>query len=149
MKKYFLLPHCYAKTGLCLMVLFLIMFGIDLAGATPKIKVPMPYIVNEIIGENAWFGILPSEDMYMEIWMLGIFISLLFIAMSKEKTEDEMIMQIRLKSVFFSLWFTSVLFVVETLFFFNIAYAYSLWATLYVLLIVFIIKFRYEIHQLK
>lgn len=49
----------------------------------------------------------------------------------------------------FSLWFTSVLFVVETLFFFNIAYAYSLWATLYVLLIVFIIKFRYEIHQLK
>lgn len=77
----------------------------------------MPYIVNEIIGENAWFGILPSEDMYMEIWMLGIFISLLFIAMSKEKTEDEMIMQIRLKSVFFSLWFTSVLFVVETLFF--------------------------------
>lgn len=33
--------------------------------------------------------------------------------------------------------------------FFNIAYAYSLWATLYVLLIVFIIKFRYEIHQLK
>lgn len=45
------------------------------------------------------------------------FISLLFIAMSKEKTEDEMIMQIRLKSVFFSLWFTSVLFVVETLFF--------------------------------
>ena len=79
----------------------------------------MPYIVNEIIGENAWFGILPSEDMYMEIWMLGIFISLLFIAMSKEKTEDEMIMQIRLKSVFFSLWFTSVLFVVETLFFFQ------------------------------
>lgn len=78
MKKYFLLPHCYAKTGLCLMVLFLIMFGIDLAGAAPKIKVPMPYIVNEIIGENAWFGILPSEDMYMEIWMLGIFISLLF-----------------------------------------------------------------------
>lgn len=149
MKKYFLLPHCYAKTGLCLMVLFLIMFGIDLAGPAPKIKVPMPYIVNEIIGENAWFGILPSEDMYMEIWMLGIFISLLFIAMSKEKTEDEMIMQIRLKSVFFSLWFTSVLFVVETLFFFNIAYAYSLWATLYVLLIVFIIKFRYEIHQLK
>lgn len=119
MKKYFLLPHCYAKTGLCLMVLFLIMFGIDLAGAAPKIKVPMPYIVNEIIGENAWFGILPSEDMYMEIWMLGIFISLLFIAMSKEKTEDEMIMQIRLKSVFFSLWFTSVLFVVETFVFFQ------------------------------
>lgn len=53
MKKYFLLPHCYAKTGLCLMVLFLIMFGIDLTGAAPKIKVPMPYIVNEIIGENA------------------------------------------------------------------------------------------------
>lgn len=52
MKKYFLLPHCYAKTGLCLMVLFLIMFGIDLAGAAPKIKVPMPYIVNEIIGEK-------------------------------------------------------------------------------------------------
>lgn len=72
-----------------------------------------------------------------------------FIAMSKEKTEDEMIMQIRLKSMFFSIWFTSILFVVETLFVFNFSYAYSLWATLYVLLIVFIIKFRYEIHQLK
>lgn len=100
MKQYFLLPHYYFKAGLWIMVLFLIMFGIDLAGVAPEINIPMPYIANEIFGKNAWFGILPSEDMYMEIWMLGIFISLLFIAMSKEKTEDEMIMQIRLKSVF-------------------------------------------------
>lgn len=149
MKQYFLLPHCYFKAGLWLMALFLIMFGIDLAGVAPEINIPMPYIANEIFGKNVWFGVLPSEDMYMEIWMLGIFISLFFIAMSKEKTEDEMMMQIRLKSMFFSIWFTSILFVVETLFVFNFSYAYSLWATLYVLLIVFIIKFRYEIHQLK
>ena len=34
-------------------------------------------------------------------------------------------------------------------FLFGFAYAYSLWATLYIFLLFFILKFRYELYQLK
>ena len=85
----------------------------------------------------------------MEIWILGLLVSLLFIALSKEKVEDEMILQIRLQSMLHALWVTSLCFVLETLFLFGFAYAYSLWATLYIFLLFFILKFRYELYQLK
>ena len=48
-----------------------------------------------------------------------------------------------------ALWITSLCFVLETLFLFGFAYAYSLWATLYIFLLFFILKFRYELYQLK
>ena len=141
MKKSFLLPHSCMRVGLILLVPFFIMFCLEMAGAAPEITITMPCLANN--------ELLQGEDIFMEIWILGLLVSLLFIALSKEKVEDEMILQIRFQSMLHALWITSLCFVLETLFLFGFAYAYSLWATLYIFLLFFILKFRYELYQLK
>ena len=128
----------------------IIMFCLEMAGAAPEITITMPCLANnELLDGTVWFTLLQGEDIFMEIWILGLLVSLLFIALSKEKVEDEMILQIRLQSMLHALWITSLCFVLETLFLFGFAYAYSLWATLYIFLLFFILKFRYELYQLK
>lgn len=150
MKKSFLLPHSCMRVGLILLVPFFIMFCLEMAGAAPEITITMPCLANnELLDGTVWFTLLQGEDIFMEIWILGLLVSLLFIALSKEKVEDEMILQIRLQSMLHALWVTSLCFVLETLFLFGFAYAYSLWATLYIFLLFFILKFRYELYQLK
>ena len=149
MKKNFLLPHLYWKIGWMMLIPFLVMCGVELFGSAPVIKMTVPYIFSDTVSKNEWFGIMHREDMYMEIWIIGLFLSLLFIAFSKEKQEDEMIMQVRLQSLLFALWVTSICSIVETLFIFGLIYAYSLWASLFVFLIIFIVKFRYELYQLN
>ena len=150
MKKSFLLPHSCMRVGLILLVPFFIMFCLEMAGAAPEITITMPCLANnELLDGTVWFTLLQGEDIFMEIWIFGLLVSLLFIALSKEKVEDEMILQIRLQSMLHALWVTSLCFVLETLFLFGFAYAYSLWATLYIFLLFFILKFRYELYQLK
>ena len=149
MKKSFLLPHYYMKVGLLMFVPFLIMCILELAELAPIIKVAMPYVYSDCFTSDTWFGIAESEDIYGEIWMIGLFLSLLFIALSKEKVEDEMLMQIRLQSLLFALWCTSALFIFETLFIYGLGYAFSLWAIIFVYLVIFILKFRYELYRLK
>lgn len=150
MKANFLLPHSCMKVGLILLVPFLIMFCLDMAGVAPEIIIPMPCLANnELLDGTVWFTLLQGEDIFMEIWILGLLVCLLCIALSKEKVEDEMILQIRLQSMLYALWITTFCFVLEALFLFGFAYAYSLWATLYIFLLFFILKFRYELYQLK
>ena len=149
MKKNFLLPHLFRKIGWVMLIPFLVMCGVELFGTAPAINMTMPYILSDGVPQNEWFGIMHGEDMYMEIWIIGLFLSLLFIALSKEKQEDEMIMQVRLQSLLFALWVTSICSIIETLFIFGLIYAYSLWASLFLFLIIFIAKFRYELYQLN
>ncbi len=149
MKKSFLLPHRYMKIGIIMFIPFFIMCCMELLlEVAPQIKVTMPYIYNDF-ERLKWFGVAQGEDIFGEIWMLGLFLSLLFMALSKEKVEDEMLMQIRLQSMLFALWCTSALFVFETLFIFGLAYGISLWALFFVFLLIFILKFRYELYKLK
>ena len=105
MKKSFLLPHSCMRVGLILLVPFFIMFCLEMAGAAPEITITMPCLANnELLDGTVWFTLLQGEDIFMEIWILGLLVSLLFIALSKEKVEDEMILQIRLQSMLHALW---------------------------------------------
>ncbi len=149
MKKNYLLPHRYMKIGLFMLVPFIIMACIDFLGMAPSIEISFPYIYNDLFTSNSWFSIANGEDVFMEIWMLGVFSSLIFIALSKEKVEDEMIMQIRFQSMLFSLRCTAAIFIFETIFIFGFAYVYCLGALFYIFLIVFILRFRYVLHKLN
>lgn len=103
MKANFLLPHSCMKVGLILLVPFLIMFCLDMAGVAPEIIIPMPCLANnELLDGTVWFTLLQGEDIFMEIWILGLLVCLLCIALSKEKVEDEMILQIRLQSMLYA-----------------------------------------------
>ena len=137
------------KIGLFGLIPFLIMAVVDLTDAAPTLEITVPHLFSDLSKTNQWFSFHTEEDIFTEIWMTGLFLSLLFIALSKEKVEDEMLTQLRLQSMLFALWCTAIVFLVETLFVFGLAYAFSLWGIIFVFLSLFILKFRYELYRLN
>ena len=154
MKTQFLLPNRFKKLGLCMLVPFVIMAafqlfcGMDLLPYTEwELSLPAIY-ENPIVGGGKWFTIV-RESVYEEIWIIGLLLSLTFIALAKEKDEDEMITKIRLESMAWALWVTVILFALETLWVFGFAYIEATFLTLFIYLIVFIAKFNYEMFKLR
>ena len=153
MKTQFLLPTRFKKLGLCMLVPFIIMAafqwfcGMDLISYTEWI-LPLPAIYDDCMGGGQWFSIV-NDSVYDEIWIIGLLLSLTFIALAKEKDEDEMISKIRLESMAWALWVTVGLFALETLWVFGFAYMESTFLTLFIYLIIFIAKFNYEMYKLK
>jgi hypothetical protein len=71
-----------------------------------------------------------------------IVVGLVFISFSKEKDENEMITQIREKSFVWTIITGSIIFVLGTLLFYGMAYLYFLGGFMYLILILFILKFN-------
>lgn len=90
-----------------------------------------------------------KADFLNTILPIIIIIGLLFIAFSKEKTEDEMIMQIREKSFVWAVMANSVILIIGILFTYGFSYLYLLGGAVYLVLILFITKFYYELRRLK
>lgn len=145
-KSNLLLPHCSMKIGRWTFIPFLMLCIAKLSDHELVFEFSVPVLINST-GE--WFSMSKDENLYGEFWMIGFFLSLLFMALSKEKTEDEMLLPIRLHAMLFALWITSALFVFITLFIFSVDYAYCLWAILYTFLGIFILNFRYKLYKLK
>ena len=154
MKTQFLLPNWFKKLGLCMLVPFVAMAafqwfsGMELLPYTYW-ELPLPALYDDpIVGADKWFTMV-RESVYEEIWIIGLLLSLTFVALAKEKDEDEMITKIRLESMAWSLWVTVVLFALVTLWVFGFAYMEITYLTLFFYLIIFIAKFNYEMHKLK
>ena len=153
MKTQFLLPAKFKKLGLFMLVPFVLMaalqvFGGECVDSHTYWELPLPAIYDGIIGDGKWFT-MTIDTIYDEIWTIGLLLSLTFIALAKEKDEDEMISKIRLESMAWSLWVTVVLFALETLWVFGFAYMESTFLTLFIYLVIFIVKFNYEMFKLK
>ena len=149
MKTQFLLPTRFKKLGLCMFVPFVIMAVLQWFGGVAlqpytHWKLPLPAIYDGC----RWFSMV-SDTVYDEVWIIGLLLSLTFIALAKEKVEDEMITKIRLESMAWALWVTVVVFALETLWVFGFAYMESTFLTLFIYLIIFIAKFHYEMFKLK
>lgn len=123
-------------------------FGSDALTKYTYWELPLPAIYNDFLGGGEWFTIV-HDSVYIDIWILGILLSLTFIALAKEKDEDEMIRKIRLESMAWALWMTVILFALETLLIFGFAYITTTFLTLFIYLIIFIAKFNYEMFKLK
>ena len=98
MKKNYLLPHNFKLIGLIMLVPFLAACIWLLLGPGECdwffINVPALFTL-DIASTSEWFG-MTVTDPVNEISMLGLLVSLVFIALSKEKDEDEMTAVVRL-----------------------------------------------------
>ena len=74
-------------------------------------------------------------------------IGLIFIGFSKEKVEDEFVKSVREQSLVWATYVTAALFVLATLFIAGFAYTYVPYLVFFVFLILFIVKFRIELHR--
>ena len=74
-------------------------------------------------------------------------LGLLLIGFSKEAIEDEFIVSIREKSLVWATYATAIVFVLLTLTVYGIAYTYVPYLIFFLFLVLFIIKFRIELHR--
>ncbi|MCQ2118483.1 MAG: hypothetical protein MJY84_01015 [Bacteroidales bacterium] len=81
--------------------------------------------------------------------MLGLLLSLCFIALSKERDEDEMTAQIRMQSFVWSLWFTAAVLVFGILFFYGASFLYVSFVAIYLVFIIYIIKFNVTMSAIR
>lgn len=125
--KIYLFPHCFRLIG-WIVLLPTLLLGIMLFCGTFSIS-----------------GIL--ETILIDIAIIGIALGSIFISCSRERIEDEMTSAIRLKALLTSLYTYVVLLIIWTLSVNGIAYIYIMAASLVMLPLIFVVRFRYEMHK--
>ena len=151
MKKNYLLPHNFKIIGLIMLVPFLAACIWLLLGPCEcelfTVKVPALFTL-DLASTSEWFG-MTMTDPVNEICMLGLLVSLVFIALSKEKDEDEMTAVVRMQSFVWSFWCTAILLLVAILFVYDYAFLLFAFASMFVCFILYICKFNYEMIKIR
>lgn len=125
--KIFLFPHCFRLIG-WIVLLPTLLLGIML-----------------LCGSLDICGIL--ETTLNDTAIIGIALGSIFISCSREHIEDEMTSAIRLKALLTSLYTYIVFLIIWTLAVNGIAYIYIMAASLVMLPLMFVVRFRYEMHK--
>ncbi|MCH6200878.1 hypothetical protein MMU07_14935 [Aquiflexum sp. LQ15W] len=106
------------------------------------------------IGWLTWEGFrigdifTPSDENFTnEISIVGTFLSLFFIAFSKEKQEDEYIQKLRLDSLLIAFYIYGLLTVIGTLVFYSFGYLEFMGFNMFSIQLVFIIRFRWVMYR--
>ncbi|NLR61621.1 hypothetical protein HGH93_26195 [Chitinophaga polysaccharea] len=133
MKSPYLLPHLYKKIG---GILFLLTFGTWLLGMVMDFSYSW-------VDYNTTKG--SQGNFSDEIIVTGLIISLLMIAFSKEKNEDEYIAAVRRESLQWSIYINYGLLLIGTWTFYNWDYFAVLVYNMFTPLIFFILRFHFVI----
>ena len=151
MKQNYLLPHGFKRVGLIMLVPFLTACIWLLCGPCEGdwflVDVPALFTL-DIASTSEWFS-MTATDPVNEICMLGLLVSLVFLALSKEKDEDEMTAAVRMQSFVWSFWCTAILMLVAILFVYDLAFMYFAFASVFVCFIMYICKFNYEMINIR
>lgn len=107
-------------------------------------KISIPWIA---IGEDFLYD--GTADLITEVGMMGLLVSLSFIALSREKDEDEMTAHIRMQSFVWSLWFTSAILAFGILFIMGLDFLIFACAALYLYYLVYILKFNFTMRAIR
>lgn len=151
MKINYLFPNKYKRIGfLVLIPTFIIGIIFIFTGYTPdllELKVPTIY-TKELMGKEYFFSLI-ENNILDEILCSLIIISLLFIAFSKEKTEDELIYKIRLESLLWATYVNYSILLFSILFIYDWSFFWVIIINMFTLLFIFIIRFNYHILKFK
>ncbi|WP_183561853.1 hypothetical protein [Mucilaginibacter sp. SP1R1] len=94
-------------------------------------------------------SLLTPDHVFNVIATLVVTIGLLLLAFSKEKFEDEQIIQLRLDSLQWTMYFTYLLFILIVIFTSGIDLVHIVGINLWLQLVFFIIRFRWVIFRLN
>ena len=144
MKKNYLFPHRFRMIG---WVLAIVAVSGYLCLPEFHFKMPSLYFDTFFDDENESGFFRMARTNSLSIAMILLTIGLLFIGFSKEKVEDEFVQYLRAQSLIWATYVTAILFIATTLLIYGIAYIYVPFLVFYVFLILFIIKFRIELHR--
>lgn len=139
MKTHWLFPHPYRAIGWIILLLLGSLLAICSAF---DIEIELPL---EVDISQTWLQKLyetSSLNFSDELFLLSFISSLLFIAFSREKVEDEMISQLRLTSLQWSLYIYYAALALAIIFVHGLQFYDIMLYSMFTVLIVFIIRFR-------
>ena len=144
MKKNYLFPHHFRMVGWVLAIVAVVGYL-----WLPEIHFKMPSLYFDTFfdddNESGFFRMARTNTLSIAMPLLTI--GLLFIGFSKEKVEDEFVHYLRAQSLIWSTYVTAALFIIATILIYGIAYIIVPYLVFYAFLILFIIKFRIELHR--
>jgi len=140
MKKRLLLPHGCRTIGYILLVPFLAL-GIAYMG--------WDYTIPWLTWHSHQKGVLDftNNNFTDELATIGIIISLVLIAFSKEKIEDEAIQFFRLEALQWAVYANYFVLILAVLFCYGGLFFTVMTINLFTVLIIFIARFRYVLYQ--
>ena len=142
MRKNYLFPTTFRKIGWCLFVPFAITSFICLFDGSNE-----DWLKVNALSVIPW-GII-KNSLFDELSMIGLTVSLLFIAFSKEKDEDECIANIRSNSLIWATITAYSLLIVCTMLIYDMQYLNFVFIDLFMILFLFIIKYNIELYKFR
>lgn len=142
----YLLPNRFKKIGW-----FLFIPGIIL-GILYLIYEPQPTFLNAnvfAIAESLFEFSFIKNNIYDEITALLLIIGPIFIAFSREKSEDEYISKIRLESLVWATYVNYSIVILAILFIYNFGFIWVLISNMFTILFFFIIRFNWTLYRSK
>lgn len=153
MKTKLLLPNKFKKPGWIILIpsallgLFVIFSGytFDFLNGTAFTIYHDP-LMNS--GDSVLFGFTKQNFTNTIVGVLFM-IGALFVAFSREKTEDEFIAKIRLESLLWATYINYGVLLFCFLFFYEIEFLYVMIFNMFTILVIFIIRYYYMLHRAK
>lgn len=99
-------------------------------------------------GPAVWFG-WEENNWIDEITVIMLAVSMLLLAFSREKDEDEYIAHLRLKSIVWAIKGNVALLIGATLFIFGYAYANFAWIYMFSMFMLYLIKFNHSLYKFR
>lgn len=151
MKSNYLFPNQFKKIGWIVLIIGLALGVLFLISPTDinffNIKV-FAIAGQPIFGKSAIFSIYKNNTLN-ELVGLFIMTGLLFIAFSKEKSEDEFISKIRLESLVWATYVNYVVLGLALLFIYDLKFLWVFVFNMFTILIFFIIHFNWSLYKSK
>jgi hypothetical protein len=151
MKSNYLFPNQFKKIGWIVLIIGLALGVLFLISPTDinffNIKV-FAIAGQPIFGKSAIFSIY-KNNILNELVGLFIMTGLLFIAFSKEKSEDEFISKIRLESLVWATYVNYVVLGLALLFIYDLKFLWVFVFNMFTILIFFIIHFNWSLYKSK
>ena len=136
MKQLPLFPHSWQRIGYIVLPVFL---AIGIAYLFFDYNIPWLQYKHDV--KNIFD--FSDNNFTDELASLGMILSLLLIAFSKEKTEDEMIQFIRLESLHWAVYANYLVLALSIIFVYGGAFFHVMIWNMFTVLIIFIVRFKY------
>lgn len=151
MKSNYLFPVIFRKIGWWLFVPSLLLGVYYLFGNDTFIDVggSKALALFDGLSEMSFLTIATNYSWTDELIIICLTVSMLFIAFSREKDEDECIANIRMQSLVWAIMVNSSLLIVATMLVFGLPYLTFMSIYMFSFLLLFIVKYQWTIYQFR
>jgi hypothetical protein len=151
MKLNYLFPNKFKKIGWLILIpsaiIGLITLVLEYEPIYLDFKVPAIFI-DEFFGDKHFIGFV-NNNILNEVLGVLVLLSLLLVAFSKQKSEDEYISKIRLESLVWAVYLNYAILLISFLFHIQFIFLWVMIFNMFTILLFFIIRFNWQISKLK